>query len=293
MTDFGRVLTAMVTPFDGNGEVDYSAAQELALRLIDSGSDGVVVSGTTGESPTLSKQEKLALFKAVKEAIGVKGAVIAGTGSYNTAESVEFTREAEQTGVDGILLVVPYYNKPPQEGLYRHFKAIAAATKLPVIVYNVPSRTITNINPDTLARLAAIPNIVAVKECNLAQVTEVRAKAGPEFLIYSGDDCATLPMMSLGGHGIISVAGHIAGRQIHAMIDAFLAGKIDEAARINAELEPLFRTLFITTSPIMVKAACNMLGMKAGGLRLPLIDANEKERAALREVLEKMGLDCK
>jgi len=252
MIDFGRVLTAMVTPFDANGEVDYAAARELAVKLVESGSDGLVVAGTTGESPTLSKKEKLALFQTVVEAVKGKGKVIAGTGSYNTAESVELTRAAEQTGVDGILLVAPYYSKPPQEGLYQHFKAIAAATKLPVIPYNIPGRTCININPDTMARLAAIENIVAVKECNLAQVAEVHAKAGPDFLIYSGDDCATLPMMSIGGHGIISVAGHIAGRQIHAMLDAFLAGRAAEAARINTELDPLFRTLFITTNPIMV-----------------------------------------
>jgi 4-hydroxy-tetrahydrodipicolinate synthase len=292
MTDFGRVLTAMVTPFDANQAVDYQAAQEIAVKLIDSGSDGVVIAGTTGESPTLSKTEKPALFQAVVEAVKGRGSVIAGTGTYNTAESVELTQEAEKTGVDGFLLVTPYYNKPPQEGLYQHFKAIAAATRLPVILYNIPGRTCININPDTMARLAAIPNIVAVKECNLAQVAEVRAKAGPDFLIYSGDDCLTLPMMSIGGHGVISVAGHIAGRRIHAMIDAFLAGAIAEASKINTELEALFRTLFITTNPIMVKAACNMLGMKAGGVRLPLVEATEKERAAMREVLEKMGMSC-
>jgi 4-hydroxy-tetrahydrodipicolinate synthase len=292
MIKFGKVLTAMVTPFNQNLQVNYQGAQDLALRLVESGSDGVVVAGTTGESPTLSKQEKLGLFKAVVEAVGGKGTVIAGTGSYDTAESIELTKEAERTGVDGVMLVAPYYSKPPQEGLYQHFKAIAKETSLPVILYNIPGRTGVNINVDTIARLAAIDNIVAVKEAsgNLAQVSEIYEKAPKEFLIYSGDDALILPVMSLGGVGIISVAGHIVGRKIQEMIAAFCRGDLATANKINAEIAPLVRSLFITSNPIMVKTACNFLGFKAGGLRLPLVEATASEQKVLQEVLKNLGL---
>lgn len=292
MIKFGKVLTAMVTPFNQNLQVNYQAAQDLALRLVESGSDGVVVAGTTGESPTLSKQEKLGLFKAVVEAVGGKGTVIAGTGSYDTAESIELTKEAERTGVDGVMLVAPYYSKPPQEGLYQHFKAIAKETSLPVILYNIPGRTGVNINVDTIVRLAAIDNIVAVKEAsgNLAQVSEIYEKAPKEFLIYSGDDALILPVMSLGGVGIISVAGHIVGRKIQEMIAAFCRGDLVTANKINAEIAPLVRSLFITSNPIMVKTACNFLGFKVGGLRLPLVEATASEQKVLQEVLKNLGL---
>ncbi len=289
---FGKVLTAMVTPFNQDLEVDYQRTQELVVRLIESGSDGVVVSGTTGESPTLSKKEKLNLFRAVVEAIGGKGIVIAGTGSYNTAESVELTKEAEKTGVDGLLLVAPYYNKPSQEGLYRHFKEIAGATSLPAIIYNIPGRTGVNISVDTMVRLAEIENVVGVKESsgNLAQVSEIFEKTPSDFLIYSGDDALTLPVLSVGGVGIISVAGHIAGRRISEMVTAYERGEIAKAAEINASLGPLFRTLFINTNPIMVKTACNLVGLKVGGLRLPLVEASERETEIMREVLKNLGL---
>lgn len=292
MVKFGKVLTAMVTPFNEDLEVDYQRAQELVVRLIESGSDGVVVSGTTGESPTLTKKEKLNLFRAVVEAIGGKGAVIAGTGSYNTAESIELTKEAEKTGVDGLLLVAPYYNKPSQDGLYRHFKEIAGATSLPAIIYNIPGRTGVNISVDTMVKLAEIDNIVGVKESsgNLAQISEIFEKTPADFLIYSGDDALTLPVLSVGGVGVISVAGHIAGRKINEMVTAYERGEVGKAAEINAGLGPLFRTLFINTNPIMVKTACNLVGLKVGGLRLPLVEASEKETEIMREVLKNLGL---
>ncbi len=292
MLKFGRVLTAMVTPFNSNLQVNYQAAQELAVRLVESGSDGVVVAGTTGESPTLNKQEKLGLFKAVVEAVGGKGTVIAGTGSYDTMESIELTKEAERTGVDGVMLVAPYYNKPPQEGLYQHFKAIAGETALPVILYNIPGRTGVNIQPATIARLAEIDNIVAVKEAsgNLNQVSEIYEKCPKDFLIYSGDDALTIPILSLGGIGIISVAAHIVGRKIQEMIAAFIKGDTATANKINTEIAPLTRSLFITTNPIMVKTACNLLGFKVGGLRLPLVEASANELKVLQEELQGMGL---
>lgn len=292
MVRFGKVLTAMVTPFNEDLEIDYQRTQELVVRLIESGSDGVIVSGTTGESPTLSKKEKLNLFRSVVEAIGGKGTVIAGTGSYNTAESVELTKEAEKTGVDGFLFVAPYYNKPSQEGLYRHFKEIAGATSLPAIIYNIPSRTGVNVSVDTMVRLAGIENVVGVKESsgNLAQVSEIHEKTPSDFMIYSGDDALTLPVLSVGGVGIISVASHIAGRKIKEMVTAYEKGEVQKAAEINANLGPLFRALFINTNPIMVKTACNLVGLKVGGLRLPLVEASEKEVEIIREVLKNLGL---
>lgn len=293
MIKFGKVLTAMVTPFDANLEVNYQAAQELAVHLINSGSDGVVVAGTTGESPTLTKKEKLTLFKVVVEAVGGRATVIAGTGSYDTNESMELTREAEQTGVDGIMLVAPYYNKPSQEGLYRHFTSIAGSTSLPIIIYNIPGRTGVNITVETTLRIAAnTPNIAAIKEASgsLSQISELCEKAPRDLLIYSGDDSLTLPVLSVGGVGVISVASHIAGRKIQEMINAFTRGDVAFATRINAELGPLNRVLFVTTNPIMVKTACNLLGFKVGGMRLPLVDATPGEVKSLQDVLREMGL---
>jgi 4-hydroxy-tetrahydrodipicolinate synthase len=293
MVKFGKVLTAMVTPFDANLEVNYQAAQELAVHLINSGSDGIVVAGTTGESPTLTKKEKLTLFKVVVEAVGGRATVIAGTGSYDTQESTELTREAEQTGVDGIMLVAPYYNKPSQEGLFRHFTSIAGSTSLPVIIYNIPGRTGVNISVETILRIAAnTPNIAAIKEAsgNLSQISELCEKAPRDLLIYGGDDSLTLPVLSVGGVGVISVASHIAGRKIQEMINAYCRGDVAGATRINAELGPLNRVLFITTNPIMVKTACNLLGFKVGGMRLPLVDATPNEVKSLQEILQRLGL---
>ena len=292
MVKFGTVLTAMVTPYNQNLQVNYQGAQELAVRLLESGSDGVVVAGTTGESPTLTQKEKLGLFRAVVEAVGGRGTVIAGTGSYDTAESIELTKEAEKTGVDGIMLVAPYYNKPSQEGLYQHFKAVAAETSLPVIIYNIPGRTGVNISVDTLFRLTEMENIAAVKEASgsLSQISEIYEKLPHEFLIYSGDDALTLPILSVGGVGVISVASHLVGRKIQDLIAAFRKGDAATAARIHAELGPINRALFITTNPTMVKSACNMLGFKVGGVRLPLVQATPAEMKVMEDALKKIGL---
>jgi 4-hydroxy-tetrahydrodipicolinate synthase len=290
--DFGRVLTAMITPFTDGGEVAYDKAAELALHLANTGSDGLVVSGTTGESPVLTKEEKCRLFTAVKEAVAGRAAVIAGTGSNNTADSLELTRAAEKTGVDGIMLVTPYYNKPSQEGLYQHFKTVAAGTGLPVILYNVPGRTSVNMLPPTVARLAEVPNIAAVKEAsgNLDQVAEIRRSTPPDFLIYSGDDSLTLPMLAVGGCGVISVASHVAGKLIAQMIDAFGAGRVEEARSLHLKLYPLFKVLFITTNPVPVKAAVDMIGIKAGPPRLPLVPATAQEAEAVRKVMAELQL---
>lgn len=288
---FGRVLTAMVTPFNKNMEVDYTKAQELAEYLISNGSDGVVVAGTTGESPTLSKEEKINLFQAVKEAVGSKGQVIAGTGSYSTKDSIELTKKAEKIGVDGVMLVVPYYNKPPQEALYQHFKTIAENTKLPVILYNVPGRTSTNMLPETVFKLSQIPNIVAIKEAsgNMDQVSAIKNLVSSDFLIYSGDDSLTLPILALGGHGIISVASHIVGNEIKEMIDSFIKGEVLEAQKIHNKLFPLFKAMFITTNPIPIKTAVNLIGIEVGDLRLPMINVNDEQKEIIINALEEAG----
>lgn len=294
MKDLGRVITAMVTPFNRNREqsINYPAVQELATFLVEHGSDGIVVSGTTGESPTLTTQEKLDLIKAVKEAVGSKATVIAGTGGNCTSSSIELTKKVETLGVDAVLLVVPYYNRPSQEGLYQHFASIARNTTLPCIIYNVPSRTGRNLEPTTLVRLAEVSNIVAVKEASgdLNQVTELTSVLPNDFLIYSGDDALTLPILSVGGYGVISVASHVAGNQIQQVISSFVAGRVEEAARINARLSPLYKAIFINTNPIPVKAAVNLVGIDVGAPRLPLVEANAQEVAAIREVMTKLGL---
>ncbi|NLY89745.1 MAG: 4-hydroxy-tetrahydrodipicolinate synthase [Firmicutes bacterium] len=292
MVEFGRVLTAMVTPFNEEGDVDYEAAGKLARRLVENGSDGMVVAGTTGESPTLSDEEKLKLFATVVESVGGKAVVIAGTGTNNTQKSVELTKEAEKTGVDGIMAVAPYYNKPPQEGLYRHYRAIAEATSLPVMVYNVPGRTAVNISPATMARLAEIDNIIALKEASgdLNQAAEMVRVLPKSFLVYSGDDSMTLPILSVGGVGVVSVASHLAGRRIASMINDYLQGAVEKAARAHNELLPLFKALFLTTNPIMVKAALNLLGVNVGSTRLPLVEATASELDSLKEVLRGLGL---
>lgn len=288
---FGRLITAMVTPFREDLSVDYDRAAALARRLADAGSDALVVAGTTGESPTLSKDEKLRLFETVVDAVGGRIPVIAGTGGNNTAESVALTRQAEVTGVHGILAVVPYYNKPPQEGLYQHFAAIARATRLPVMLYNVPSRTATNLAPATVVRLARdFPNVVALKECVPDQTAEVLAGAPAGFAVYSGDDASTLPMLAQGAVGVVSVASHVAGPQIKEMIEAYIRGQVDQAAAWHRRLMPLFKGLFATTNPILVKAALELTGFPVGGLRLPLVPATEREKAALREVLAAVGI---
>lgn len=289
---FGNLLTAMVTPLDEDLKVNYNKAQELAEYLLNNGSQGLVVAGTTGESPTLSKEEKLKLFCAVKEVAKGKGAVIAGTSSYDTANSVELTKKAEACGVDGILAVAPYYNKPPQEGQYQHFAAIAAATSLPVIIYNIPGRTGINLAADTLVRLAAIENIVALKESSgsVDQVALFQSSVPAGFHIYSGDDYMTLPMLALGAKGIISVASHLVGNEIRQMLDAFLSGNNQEAIRLHYKLLPFFKNLFITTSPIPLKYCLNKIGMEVGPCRLPLVPPGEKESTVLDAMLHDHGM---
>lgn len=289
---FGSVITAMVTPFHDDGKVNYDKAQELAQFLLANDSDSLVVSGTTGESPALSFQEKIDLFSAVKEAVKGKGYLIAGTGSYSTEESVELTKAATKIGVDGLLVVVPYYNKPTQEGLYLHFKTIAQNTHLPIIIYNIPSRTSCNLLPETVQRLAEIKNITAIKESVglMDQISDLRRRVGEDFSIYSGDDSLTLPMLALGGTGVVSVASHLVGKKIKSMINLFKSGHTKQALDLHLELLDLFKGLFITTSPILIKTALNMLGWNLGGLRLPLSEASEKEKLFLEKLLEQYHL---
>ena len=235
MNKLGRLLTAMVTPFNTEGEVDYEQAKKLARTLLDSGSEGLVVSGTTGESPTLSREEKLRLFAEIKSAVANRGSIIAGTGSYNTKESQQLTKEAEKIGVDACMLIVPYYNRPTQQGLFEHFKAIAQITTLPCILYNVPSRTATNISADTVIKLSQIDNIIGIKEAsgNFRQIAEIIQGAKDGFLVYSGNDTDTLLILALGGCGVVSVASHLVGNQIKDMMEKFLNGEVKEAASIH------------------------------------------------------------
>ena len=293
MPEIGRLLTAMVTPFDNEGGVDYEQAKKLALALLSSGSDGLVVVGTTGESPTLIRSEELRLFREVKTAIGDRGTVIAGTGSNSTAEALEVTREAERIGVDGCLLVVPYYNKPTQEGLYQHFKTIAQSTTLPCILYNVPSRTVTNLAAETVIRLSQIDNIIGVKEAsgNLEQIARILSQTDEDFLVWSGNDSDTLPILSLGGYGVISVASHLVGNQISDMINSYINGKVTEAAGIHRRLMPLFSNLFIVSNPIPIKYALNHIGFRVGKPRLPLTESDEKTAAVIRETLKNCQID--
>jgi len=293
MKKFGRLLTAMVTPFDAKGEVDYSQAKKLAKALLDSGSDGLVVSGTTGESPTLTHEEKLKLFAEVKSAVGNRGTVIAGTGSYSTAESIELTKEAEKTGVDGCLMVVPYYNRPTQDGLYEHFKAIAGATSLPCIPYNVPSRTVTSLSAETCIKLSQIDNIVGVKEAsaNLEQVARIIQGARKGFLVYSGNDGDTFPILCLGGYGVISVISHLVGLQFKQMMDDYAQGKIEKAAAIHRNLLPFVSAMFVVANPMPVKYALNYVGFSVGKPRLPLTEPDDKSKAAIEQTLKSFKID--
>jgi len=290
MKELGRLITAMVTPFNENLEVDYKQARKLADALINSGSDGVVVVGTTGESPTLVRAEEDRLFAEIKEEIGNRGSIIAGTGSNSTAEAIIATKAAERVGVDACLLVVPYYNKPTQEGLYEHFKAIAQSTTLPCILYNVPSRTVTSISAETVVRLSQIDNIVGIKEAsgNLDQVARIITEAREGFLVYSGNDNDTLPIVAMGGYGVISVASHLVGNQIKTMIQNIITGHVPEAAKIHRSLLPLFGALFVVANPMPVKYALNYIGFNVGKPRLPLLPLDEKTAS----VIEKAVKDC-
>ncbi len=291
MEDLGRLLTAIVTPFDENGEVDYSQAKQLAQALLESGSQGIVVSGTTGESPTLTTEEKLRLFAEVKSVAG--HGVVANTGSYSTRASIELTREAERVGVDAVLVVVPYYNRPTQDGLYQHFRSIAQSTHLPCILYNVPSRTVTSLSAETVIRLSQIDNIMGIKEAsgNLEQVARVIQGAKKGFRVYSGNDSDTLPILSLGGYGVISVASHLVGRQISRMIDSFLGARTEEAAQIHRNLLPLINALFVLSNPIPVKYALNYVGFPVGKPRLPLTEPDEQSKNIIGEALKKHSID--
>lgn len=293
MQKLGRLLTAMVTPFDESGEVDYVRARKLARALLKSGSDGLLVSGTTGESPTLTIDEKLRLFAEVKEELGSDGCVVAGTGNYSTRESIELTRQAERVGVDACLLVVPYYNKPTQEGLYRHFSSIAAETNLPCIMYNVPSRTSCNLASDTVVRLSKVDNIVGVKEAsaNFKQISEIIQGVDDDFLVYSGNDGDTLLLMALGGYGVIGVITHIVGVQTKDMMNKLLAGQTEEAAAIHRRLLPLVDAMFMITNPIPLKFAMNQLGFNVGPTRLPLCEPDEKTASAILATLKNHTID--
>jgi 4-hydroxy-tetrahydrodipicolinate synthase len=293
MKKFGRLLAAMVTPFDAHGNVDYAQAKKLARSLLDSGSDGIVVAGSTGECPTLNHDEKIKLFDEVKSAIGDKGTVIAGTGNYSTSESIELTKQAEKTGVDACMLVVPYYNRPTQDGLYEHFKSIASATRLPCIVYNVPTRTVTNLTAETAIRISQIDNIVGIKEAsaNFEQIAKIIRGVSTDFLIYSGNDGDTFPILCLGGYGVISVASHLVGLQLKKMIDDFLKGEIKKAADSHHNLLPLINTLFIISNPIPIKHALNSIGFSVGKPRLPLTEADSASKAVIEQTLKNYKID--
>ena len=289
--ELGRVITAMATPFRKDGSLDTDGAAKLARHLIDHGSDGLVIAGTTGEAPTLTHEEKRDLWTAVAEAVKDKAPVIAGTGTYSTAESIELTETAEQAGADAILLVTPYYSRPPQSGLAAHFKAIAAATSLPIVLYDIPGRTARKIEHETLLELAEVPNIVGVKDAAGDPAgTAKLAAAAPAFKIWSGDDALTLPMLAVGAIGVVSVASHLVGHRLREMVAAHDKGDTEGAAQINRELVPLYEALFITANPIPLKAALEMVGLPAGPVRLPLVDATPAERDRVSSALAGLGL---
>ncbi|EGK88145.1 4-hydroxy-tetrahydrodipicolinate synthase [Microcoleus vaginatus PCC 9802] len=292
MVKFGRVLTAMITPFKEDGSVNYAVAEQLAVHLADHGTDSLVVCGTTGESPTMTWDEEYELFQVVQKAVVGKALVIAGAGSNSTSEAVAATKKAAKLGLDGCLQVVPYYNKPPQEGLYNHFRAIAqSAPELPIMLYNIPGRTGQNMLPETVAQLAQIPNIVAVKEAsgNLDQASQIRCLTSPEFAIYSGDDSLTLPMLAVGGSGVVSVASHLVGEQLQQMIKAFEAGQVQVATQIHLQLFDLFKALFLTTNPIPVKTALKLQGWDVGSTRPPLCDPPVEVTQKLKDVLNQLA----
>lgn len=293
MVDFGKVITAMITPFNSDGSVNYEEVEKLSIWLTENGTDSLVICGTTGESPSLTWEEEYKLFQVVQKAVAGKAKVIAGTGSNSTREAIAATEKAAKLGLDGSLQVVPYYNKPPQSGLYEHFKAIAKATpELPIMIYNIPGRTGQNLKPETLARLAEIPNIVAIKEASgdLDQVSQIRNLTAPEFKIYSGDDSLTLPLLAIGGSGVVSVASHLVGKQLQDMIVAFETGKVQMATQIHLKLFGLFKALFATTNPIPVKAALNLLDWKVGSTRPPLCDPPTEVTEKLSAEMGQLGL---
>jgi 4-hydroxy-tetrahydrodipicolinate synthase len=285
----GEILTATVTPFDSKGAVDYDRYGELCTYLVENGSDGVVVSGTTGEAPTLSDDERLGLLRTALDAVGDRATVVAGTGTYSTAHSVHLTEQAHEAGAHGFLVVTPYYNKPPPRGIVAHFKAVAARSDRPVMVYNIPSRVVINIEPETMAKLAEIPNVTAVKQAN-DDLEQARRIVELGLDLYAGDDNIVYAFLELGGRGGVCVHTHVVGPQVKEMIRRFREGDAGGARRIDEELAPAYELLAVTTGPIQIKAALNLLGHDVGGLRLPLVEANEDERAQIRDCLERLGV---
>ena len=293
MAELGRLLTAMVTPFDQDGEVNYKRAKDLANALVDSGSDGLIVTGTTGEGPTVTTEEKLRLYAELKEAVGSRASIIAGTGTYNTAESIKLSQEAERVGADGVLLVVPYYNKPTQEGLYQHFKAIAQSIHIPCIVYNVPSRTSLNMTDKTTIQLSHIDNVVGIKEAggDMDQVARIIDGSVDGFRVWSGNDNETFHIMAMGGYGVVSVAAHLVGNQIQAMMGMLLEGEIEKAAAEHRRLLALFKALFVVSNPIPVKYALHHVGFDVGAPRLPLVPPDEKYSQQIVQALKDYEID--
>jgi 4-hydroxy-tetrahydrodipicolinate synthase len=285
----GEVLTATVTPFDADGAVDLDRYRELCTFLVDNGSDGVVVNGTTGEAPTLSDEERVELIRTALDAVGDRATVIAGTGTNSTAHSIHLTEQAHEGGAHGVLVVTPYYNKPPQRAIVEHFKADAAATDRPVMAYNIPGRVVINIEPETMADLAEIPNVTAVKQSN-ADLDQARRIVELDLDLYAGDDNLVLPFVELGGTGGVCVHTHVVGPQVKDMIHRFRAGDTEGARQIEEELAPAYELIGVVTGPIQIKAALNMLGHEVGGLRLPLVEASEDERAEIRSCLERLNL---
>jgi 4-hydroxy-tetrahydrodipicolinate synthase len=285
----GEVLTAIVTPFKADGSVDFDRFRELAQYLVENGSDGVAVAGSTGESPTLTDDERLELFRVAVDALEGRGSVVAGTGTYSTAHSVHLTREGHELGVDAFLVVTPYYNKPPPRGIVAHFRAVADVSDRPIIVYNIPGRVAINIEPETIAELAEIPTVRAVKQANddLEQARRIVSETGLD--LYAGDDNLIVPFLELGGIGGICVHTHVAGPKVKAMVRAFRDGDVERARRLDQELAPTYDLLKVQTNPIAIKAALNLLGHDVGGLRLPLVEANDAEIASVRDCLERLG----
>ncbi|WNB90347.1 4-hydroxy-tetrahydrodipicolinate synthase [Bacillus sp. NEB1478] len=284
---FGSISTAMVTPFDSKGNVDFAKTTKLINHLIDNGSDSLVVSGTTGESPTLTTEEKIALFKHVVKVVAGRVPVIAGTGSNNTKASIDLSKKAEEIGVDALLIVAPYYNKPSQEGIVAHYKAIADAVRIPIMAYNVPGRTVVSIGVDTAVRLSEIPNVTALKDAggNLDVMSEIIEKTSDDFFVYSGDDGLTLPSLAVGSAGIVSVASHVIGNEMQAMIQAFNRGENKEAAGIHRKLLPVMIEMFKAPSPAPIKTALQLKGLDVGSVRLPLLPLNQAERSSLAATL--------
>ena len=290
---FGRMIPAMVTPFDQDRELDLDRTQELAVRLVDGGSDALIVSGTTGESPTVFYPQKMKLFAAVVEAVGDRAPVIANVGDNCTADTADFARDVEKLGVDGFMCVVPYYNKPPQEGLYQHFRTIAEAVELPIVLYNIPGRCVVNMEAETTLRLARdCRNIVAVKEASgkMDQIKAIVDGAPEGFVVYSGDDAATYDIMKLGGVGVVSTIGNVAPARMKEIVDLCAAGEWEATATANERLMPLMKGLFETSNPILVKEALKLLGFPVGGVRLPLVDATPEQSARLAQTMREVGV---